>query len=135
MVSSDRSMRSNQRRASGADLRFAVGESLASAIVFLVARFVFCPSFGWQQALGHSTRMAHSRETRAAQIQDSIRQVLLRDWNPIGCGDPLPEDEYDRYIAPVYRILVGSRSEQELIDLLFHTERDTIGVSCESPEQ
>src|SRR5262245_24624783 len=102
MVSSDRSMRSNQRRASGADLRFAVGESLASAIAFLVVpRFVFCPSSGWRQALGHSTGMAHSRETRAAQVQDSIRQVLLRDWNPIGFGDSSPEDEYDRYITPV----------------------------------
>jgi len=46
-----------------------------------------------------------------------------------------PEDEYDSYIGPVYRILSGSRSEQELIDFLFRTERDTIGVSCESPEQ
>jgi len=68
------------------------------------------------------------------EIQDSIRQILYHDWNPIGFSD-LPADEYDSYIAPVYRILAGSRSEQELVDFLFRTERDTIGVSCESPEQ
>ena len=86
-------------------------------------------------SLGHYTRMTDSRESRAAKIQDSIRQVLNRDWNPIGFGDALPEDEYDSYIAPVYQILVGSRSEQELIEFLFSTERDIIGVPCESPEQ
>ena len=76
-----------------------------------------------------------SRETRATKIQDSIRQVLERDWNPIGFGDELPEDEYDSYIAPVYRILAGSRSEQEIIECLSRLERDIIGLPCESAEE
>ena len=76
------------------------------------------------QLLGHSTRMTDSRESRAAKIQDSIRQVFRHDWNPIGFGDVLPEDEYDSYIAPVYRILAGSRSEQEIIECLFRLESD-----------
>ena len=79
--------------------------------------------------------MANSKEKRVAEIQDSIRQILYREWDPIGVSGSAPEDEYDSYIGPVYRILSGSRSEQELIDFLFRTERDTIGVSCESPEQ
>ena len=83
--------------------------------------------------LGHIARMTDSRVNRAAEIQASIRQVLYRDWNPIGVGS-LPEDEYDSYIAPVYRILAGSRSEQELVDLLYRIERDSIGMPCESPE-
>ena len=86
--------------------------------------------------LGHSiTLMTDTREKRAAEIQDSIRQILYHDWNPIGLGGALPEDEYDSYIAPVYRILAGSRSEQDIIEFLFRTERDTIGLPCESPEQ
>ncbi len=76
-----------------------------------------------------------SRETRAAKIQDSIRQVLRHDWNPIGFGDVLPQDEYDSYIATVYRILAGSRSEQEIVECLFRLERDIIGSPCESEEQ
>ncbi len=78
--------------------------------------------------------MTDSREKRVAEIQDSIRQVLCHDWSPISDSE-LPEDEYDSYIAPVYRILAGSRSEQELIEFLFCTERDIIGMPCESPEQ
>jgi hypothetical protein len=78
--------------------------------------------------------MTDSRESRAAKIQDSIRQVLYHDWHPIPVPD-LPLDEYDSYIVPVYRILVGSRSEQELIECLFRLERDSIGTPCESAEQ
>jgi hypothetical protein len=78
--------------------------------------------------------MTDSRD-RAAEIQDSIRQILYREWDPIGVSGTAPDDEYDSYIAPVYRILTGSRSEQVLIEFLFRTERDTIGLSCESPEQ
>jgi hypothetical protein len=80
--------------------------------------------------------MADSRDRRAAEIQDSIREILFHVWDPISVSDnPKLRDEYDSYIAPVYRILAGSRSEQELIEFLFQTERDTIGLSCESPEQ
>jgi hypothetical protein len=80
--------------------------------------------------------MTDKRHKRAAEIHDSIRQILYRDWNPIGCGGEieLPEDEYDSYIAPVYRILSGSRSEQELIECLFRLERDDIGLPCKSTE-
>jgi hypothetical protein len=78
--------------------------------------------------------MTDSRTKRALEIQDSIRQVLYHDWNPIPGGD-LPEDEYDSCIAPVYRILVGSQSEQELIECLFRLESEFIGVGCESAEQ
>ena len=71
--------------------------------------------------------MADARGKRAAEIRDSIRQILLHDWSPIGC--PVPDDEYDDYIGPVYRILASSRSEQELCEYLFRTARDTIGVA------
>jgi hypothetical protein len=78
--------------------------------------------------------MTDSREKRAAEIQDSIRQILYHEWDPIGVSGSAPEDEYDSYIAPVYRILSGSRSEQELVEYLFRTARDTIGVACETAE-
>lgn len=61
--------------------------------------------------------MSTLHDKKAIQIMDSIRDVLRYDWNPIGIPS-LPHDEYDSYIAPIYRILVGSRSEQELIECL-----------------
>jgi hypothetical protein len=70
-----------------------------------------------------------SRPTRAIAIYDAIRQVLVRDWDPMGIKETdCPTDEYDSYIPRVYRILVGSRSEEDLADCLHRIERDEIGV-------
>ena len=79
--------------------------------------------------------MSDPRAKSAAKIQGSIRQILYHDWNPIGFAGSLPENEYDSYIAPVYRILAGSRSEQELIECLSRLEGDIVGTQCASPEQ
>jgi hypothetical protein len=68
--------------------------------------------------------MSDARDKRAVEIQDVIRQILRYDWNPIGFDVPL--DEYDSYIAPVYRILASSRSEEDLIKYLDWTACDTI---------
>jgi len=76
--------------------------------------------------------MTDTRDKRAAEIQERIRQILPHDWNPIAF--PVPDDEYDAYISPVYQILVGSRSEHELCEFLFQTARDTIGVACDTAE-
>ena len=76
-----------------------------------------------------------TKKQRAAEIQQSIREVLMHQWDPIGVADCITtDDEYDAYIAPVYRILVGSRSEDELIACLHFTERDVIGVAPANPE-
>ena len=77
--------------------------------------------------------MSDAKAKKAAEIQNSIRQVLCRDWDPIGCG--VPEDEYDSYIGPIYPIRTASRSEQEVVEFHFRTERDTIGLACDSPEK
>jgi hypothetical protein len=74
--------------------------------------------------------MTKSREKRAAEIQDAIRQILYRDWDPIGvCGDA-PEDEYDSYIGGVYRILASSRSEEALIRFLAGAFEDILGAQA-----
>ena len=79
--------------------------------------------------------MAGSKNKRGAEVQDSIRQVLFGEWDPIGVNDnPKLADEYDSCIAPVYQILTGSRSEENLVAFLEQTERQTIGVSSESSE-
>lgn len=76
------------------------------------------------------------RPTRAIEIYDSIRQVLLRDWDPIGIsGTEGPSDEYDAYIPKVYRVLVGSRCEDGLVDCLARIEGDDLGVEPASSEQ
>jgi hypothetical protein len=79
-------------------------------------------------------RMTDTRDKRAAEIQESIRQILYHEWDPIGVAGDAPDDEYDSYIGPVYRILAGSRSEQELVEYLHRTARDAIGVASDTTE-
>jgi hypothetical protein len=78
--------------------------------------------------------MSKPRTRHATQIQHAIRHILFRQWDPIGVRDiEGSSDEYDSYIAPIYRILVGTRSEDDLIDLLCRSERD-LGMQSRSPE-
>jgi len=76
--------------------------------------------------------MVDSRDRRAEDIQDSIRQILYRDWDPIGVCDVGPECEYDSYIGAVYRILATSRSEEALIDFLSKIESDLMSFDSAS---
>jgi|SRR5689334_6115760 len=74
--------------------------------------------------------MSDPRKRRAKEIEAAIREVLLKDWNPIGLEEAdLPPDEYDRYIAPVYRVLVGSRSEEDLVRCLEECSDYIMGAS------
>ena len=73
-----------------------------------------------------------TRKERALQIQNSIRQILFFDWDPIGVSrDSTCDDEYDAYIAPIYRVLVGSRSEEEIVNRLFQMARDSMTIVLE----
>lgn len=55
------------------------------------------------------TQKTESSKKGAAEIQDAIRSILYRDWDPIGVCRSGLEDEYDPYTAGVYRILSTNR--------------------------
>jgi hypothetical protein len=74
--------------------------------------------------------MTDSKQTRATEIQQAIREALMQDWDPIGVADvPEAQDEYDSYVGPVYRLLVSGASDTELVDYLYTTETDTMGLT------
>jgi len=63
------------------------------------------------------------KEKRAAEIQDSIRVILLREWDPIGIKDePQAQDEYDSYVGRVYCLLSSKSSEDQVVDCLDRIE-------------
>jgi hypothetical protein len=65
------------------------------------------------------------RTQRAKEIQESIRKVLLRDWDPIGVADvEEAQDEYDSYIGGVYRLLASGGSEDDIVNYLWQAEID-----------
>ena len=70
------------------------------------------------------------RDKRAREIQDSIREVLLRDWDPIHVQDiPEAQDEYDGYVGGVYRLLADGASEFMIATHLASVEREAMGFS------
>lgn len=65
----------------------------------------------------------------------AIRDTLMRGWDPIGIAHiPEAADEYDSYIGSVYRILADSPSEEQLIEFLYRTETETMGLGTGSRE-
>jgi hypothetical protein len=59
--------------------------------------------------------------------------VLLHDWDPFGVGDgSTPPDEYDDYIAGVYRLVFSGASVEAIADYLARIEE---GLFAGSPER
>jgi len=74
--------------------------------------------------------MASNEHGRARAVQELIRDILLRDWDPIGINDvPEAQDEYDSYVGGVYRLLASHSSADEIIDHLITIESQTMGLS------
>jgi len=69
-----------------------------------------------------------SQKNQGLEIQAAIRYVLVKQWDPISVSDEVLVDEYDAYIAPLYRILVTTRDYDQLIKTLQRIERDELGV-------
>ncbi|HEV2799812.1 MAG TPA: hypothetical protein VGW12_04910 [Pyrinomonadaceae bacterium] len=75
------------------------------------------------------------RNRRAKEIKESIGQILLRDWDPIGVSDvPEAQDEYDAYVGGVYRLLASGASEDEIIEHLYRIESDWMGMPAADRE-
>jgi hypothetical protein len=56
--------------------------------------------------VAHGRNKYQSRENRAR-----VREVLMRDWDPIGVAAvPEAADEYDRYVARAYVMLMDERA-------------------------
>ena len=51
---------------------------------------------------------------KAIEVQKSIRHILFYDWDPIGVNDLAPDDEYDSYVADIYRLLISGASRTEI---------------------
>ena len=80
-------------------------------------------------------RMKASKRKHAKDIQNSIRQILFNDWDPISINDNSNlVDEYDSVITPIYRILVGSRSQEQVIECLKYSSEELCGKPNKSSD-
>ena len=65
---------------------------------------------------------------------DSIRAILFEHWDPIGVNENQNlRDEYDSYIAPVYRLLTEGASAAKITDYLFKLEHE-LGMPAKSKD-
>jgi len=71
----------------------------------------------------------NERNTKAIEIQESIRHILFYDWDPIGVNDLAPDDEYNSYVGGIYRLLASSASEYQIIEHLHRLEITKMEVS------
>src|SRR5947209_19773401 len=72
-----------------------------------------------------SERLEQARNYHAA-----IREVLLREWDPIGVAEmPGAADEYDSYISQVHGLLIRREPLHKLIDFLWWVETEHMGLA------
>jgi hypothetical protein len=72
---------------------------------------------------------------RAREYERAIREILMREWDPIGVfGIPEAQDEYDSYVPHIYSQIVRHQSEQEIFQNLWEIETDHMGL-CGNRQQ
>jgi hypothetical protein len=65
------------------------------------------------------------------QLQGTIHEILIHDWDPIGCG--VPDDEYDSYIPGICRLLLDGADDIEIGLHLEHLQ--TVNMGLQGNEQ
>lgn len=70
-----------------------------------------------------------SRKSEAKDLHGQIRKILHEEWDPIGvCGIDEAQDEYDAYVASLYRLLIRRIGESEVFDYLWWAETEHMGL-------
>jgi hypothetical protein len=72
--------------------------------------------------------MSNSKD-RLITIDDQIRQVLLRDWDPLRLrNDVVARDRYEPYVAAISQVLKGARSKEALLGILHRAKAKDFGL-------
>jgi predicted polyphosphate/ATP-dependent NAD kinase len=60
---------------------------------------------------------------------EKVREVLLREWDPIGIRDvPNARDEYDQYVVPIANKVNARNTTSTIVKLLLEIEVDIMGL-------
>jgi len=69
---------------------------------------------------------------RALTLHWKIRNVLLKEWDPIGIqAIPEAEDEYDGYVPTLYSMLVSRKPIHEVFEYLLWLETEHMGLTVD----
>ena len=61
----------------------------------------------------------------AIKLLARVRQILIRDWHPIGA--PIPPNEYDAFAAAITGMLLRDCTTVELVNYLAQSEAYILG--------
>lgn len=93
------------------------------------------------EASGHQVRLiiwfdGGPVESPRFQVVERLNAVFHKDWRPIhAAGGVTGVNDYWKFVSPVFRILNGSRSELELVNLLQKTEREDLRLPVSDPDR
>ena len=66
---------------------------------------------------------------KARDAHAAIKQILLTEWDPIGVSEfQEAQDEYDAYVAEVYRLLSRRVRVHEVFEYLWWLETSHMGL-------
>jgi hypothetical protein len=69
------------------------------------------------------------RLKHAKRYYDAIREILLREWDPIGVSEvPEAQDEYDGYVYKIYGMIARHELRQRLVEHLWEIETSRMGL-------
>ena len=68
--------------------------------------------------------MPHDRKL-AAQARQFVRELLLKEWNPIGVPESV-EDEYESYAMEAFGIVLKGGDVDQVIEFLWSAETENM---------
>jgi hypothetical protein len=69
---------------------------------------------------------------RARALHQTIRGVLLSEWDPIGVqAIPEAQDEYDGYVPALYSMVIARKPIHEVLEYLLWLETEHMGLSAD----
>jgi hypothetical protein len=70
-----------------------------------------------------------ARLKHAKRHDNAIREILFREWDPLGVSDdPDAQGEYDGYVWVIYGMLARRQPRDHLVDHLWYIETSHLGL-------
>jgi hypothetical protein len=67
---------------------------------------------------------------KAKHFKNTVKDALLKDWDPIGVGSfPEAQDEYDAYVPELCSLLISKKSAQDIFKFLWELETGHMGLN------
>lgn len=69
---------------------------------------------------------------RARRLHQQIKDLLLREWDPIGVqAIPEAQDEYDGYVPTLHSMLISRKPAHEVFEYLLWLETEHMGLTAD----